>query len=257
MSEFESLRWEIEDGVATVWMDRPPVNAFTQSTYLEFTAFFRSAQDLLPGARVIVLTGAGKHFCAGNDLSEFPTLTPENSPERMRNIREAYEAVYDTPLPVVAAVNGAALGTGLCIAASCDLVVAADDARFGLPEVRVGVMGGARHAARLVPHMFVRYLHLTGQPLPAGEVARLGGTVSVVPAASLLDEARRVAGLVAQHSPVALRFAKQSLNRIEDMDLRTGYPYEQGLTGELSGHLDAKEAVASFLENREPVYTGQ
>jgi enoyl-CoA hydratase len=254
--ELTSLRWEVDDTVATLWMDRPPVNAFDQEMYVELKHFFDNITSIVPTARAVVITGAGRHFCAGNDLAEFPTITPENSPGRMKNIRDAYASIYDAPVPVIAAVGGAALGTGLCIAACADLIVAADDARFGLPEVNVGVMGGSRHAARLVPHQWVRYLHLTGEPLGAEEVHRLGGVLSVVPRERLLDEARALAAKVARHSPVALRFAKTALNHIEFSDIRSGYEYEQGLTGQMSGYADAKEAVAAFLEQRPPVYTG-
>ena len=177
----------------------------------------------LPEARVLVLAGRGKHFCGGNDLEEFKTLDPENSPGRMKEVREAFFSIYDSTKPVIAAVQGAAVGTGLAIAASCDLVVAAESSRFALPEVNVGVMGGAKHLSRMVPQGVVRLMHLSGDP---------------VPAAKLLPY-------------------EQSLNAIEYMDLKSGYEFEQSLTGELSGYEDSKEALNAFLERRTPVYTGR
>ena len=256
MSDMKFLRWTVDGTVATVTMDNPPVNAVTVTMYEEIRQFFTDTDRYIPEARAIVLTGAGRHFCGGSDLSGFQTLTPENAPARMKLAREAFWSIYDSPVPVIAAVHGVAVGTGLAIAASCDLVVAAEGARFGLPEVGVGMMGGAKHASRLVPQALVRYLHLTAEMMPAEEVIRYGGVLSVVPPEKLLDEASAVAAKIARHSPVALRFAKQSLNEIEYRDLKGGYEYEQGLSGQLSAYADAKEAVNAFVERRTPQYTG-
>ena len=253
---FNFLHWKIEGLIATVWLNRPPVNAVTQEMYIEIRKFFDDVAEYLPNVRAIVLTGEGKHFCGGNDLKEFQTMTPENAADRMRHVREAFFAIYDCPLPVIAAVNGTAIGTGLAIAASCDLVVASDDAKLGLPEVSVGVMGGAKHASRLVPQSMVRYLHLTGEALPAAEFARFGGILEVVPQSSLLQEAYAVAAKIVRHSPVTLGFAKRSLNSIEYMTLKSGYELEQGLSGELSAFSDSKEAVNAFFERRTPRYIG-
>jgi enoyl-CoA hydratase len=250
------LRWEIDGSVATVWLDRSPVNAVTQDMYGEIIELFTSTDSYLDGARAIVLTGTGKHFCGGNDLAEFQTLTPENSPARMKKIRESFWSIYDSPLPVIAAVRGVALGTGLAIAASCDLVIAGESARFGLPEIGVGIMGGAKHASRLVPQSVVRYLHLTAETMPAVELAKYGGVLDVVIDDLAVTRARELAAKMVRHSPVALRYAKQSLNHVEYLDLKRGYEYEQGLSSELSAYSDAKEAVNAFFEHREPQYTG-
>lgn len=256
MSDPQFLRWKADGTTGTVWLARPPVNAVTQQMYAEIRHFFGRIEEYLPNARAVVLTGDGRHFCGGNDLAEFQTMTPDNAPDRMRAVRDAFWAVRDAPVPVIGAVHGAALGTGLAIAASCDLVVAAEGAKLGLPEVNVGMMGGAKHASRLVPQALVRYLHLTGEPLPVEEVARFGGILRVVPPERLLDEAYAVAAKIVQHSPVTLQFAKRSLNEIEYRDLKGGYEFEQGLSGDLSAYADAKEAVNAFFERRPPVYTG-
>ncbi len=174
MNEFKFLHWTVDGRVATVTMDNPPVNAVTGEMYEEIRRFFGDVGRYVPEARAIVLTGAGRHFCGGSDLSGFKTLTPDNAPTRMKLVREAFWSIYDSPVPVIAAVHGVAVGTGLAIAASCDLVIAAEGARFGLPEVGVGMMGGAKHASRLVPQALVRYLHLTAEMMPAEEVADTG-----------------------------------------------------------------------------------
>lgn len=256
MSEWNFIDFSAEDTIGLVWLNRPPVNAVNGTMYSEIKQFFDNVASHLPDARVIVLGGRGKHFCGGNDLAEFQTMTPENAGERMRLVREAFWAIYDCPVPVIAAVHGVAVGTGLAIAASCDLVVAAEGARFALPEVTVGVMGGAKHLSRLVPQGVVRRLHLQGDLVRAEELQRYGGICEIVPGDQLDATARELARSIARHSPAVLRFAKRSLNAIEYMPLKEGYEFEQGLTGELAAYDDSKEAVNAFLERRAPVYTG-
>jgi enoyl-CoA hydratase len=206
---------------------------------------------------VVVLAGRGPHFCAGNDLTEFQTLDPGNAPDRLKLAREAFWAIYDSPLPVIAAVHGVAVGSGLAIAASCDMVVAAEGARFATPEVNVGVLGGAKHLSRLVPQGVVRLMHYTSDLYPVEKLLPYGGIVEIVPEERLLETAQGLARSIARHSPVTLQLAKRSLNGIEYMDLKPGYEFEQGLTQELSGYEDSKEAVNAFLERRSPNYTGR
>ena len=251
MSDYRYISLEERDRIATVRLSRPPVNAVNQEMYREIEQLFSRAD--LPGD-VVVLTSEGKHFCAGNDLEEFGTLTPANADARMAEVRAAFFAIQDCHLPVIGAVQGSALGTGLAIAASCDFVVAADDARFGVPEISVGVMGGARHLARLVPEPWVRWMYLTGAPVPAQELKALGAVIETCPAERLAERARDHASRIAAHSGAAIRMAKRSLNAIETMDLQAGYRFEQGLTTELCGHPDSQEAVRATLERREPRY---
>ncbi|MFI5953808.1 enoyl-CoA hydratase-related protein [Cryptosporangium sp. NPDC051539] len=257
MRDLRFIELEPDGPIATVWLDRPPVNATDTQLYNEIHHVFSHVDDYLPDARALVLAGRGPHFCAGNDLAEFQTMDPDNAPERLRTAREAFWAIYDSPTPVIAAVHGVAVGSGLAIAASCDLVVAAQGARFATPEVNVGVLGGAKHLSRLVPQGVVRLMHYTGDLYPAEQLQAYGGIVSVVPADQLLEESRKLARSIARHSPVALRLAKQSLNGIEYLPLKPGYEFEQGLTRQLSGYDDAKEAVNAFLERRPPHYTGR
>lgn len=254
MGQYSFLRWEAADGIATVWLSRPPVNSVSQAMYREITALFGNPGQLGDEVRVIVLTGAGRHFCAGNDLHEFATLTPQNADERMAEVRAAFFAIQDCPVPVIGAVHGAALGTGLAIAASCDFVVAAADARFGTPEVSVGVMGGARHLARLVPEPWVRWMYFTAEAVRGDQLARLGGVIEIAPAGGVLELACRHARLIARHSGPILTMAKRSLNTVETMDLQPGYAFEQSLTREISGHPDSVEAVRATLERRPPAY---
>jgi enoyl-CoA hydratase len=253
--ELQFVRVVRDEAVAIVWLARPPVNAVHVPMYREITRVFESVGDLAPPVGCVVLAADGKHFCAGNDLDEFETMTPENGRDRMREVRSAFFAIQDCQLPVIAAVQGAALGTGLAIAASADLIVAAEDARFGLPEISIGVMGGARHLMRIAPQPFARQMFFTGQPVSAGELYRVGGLNAVTTRDRLLEDAKALARVIARHSPVAIRTAKETLNRIEEMDLRTGYPFEQEHTVRLSGHRDAKEALSAFRAKRPPVWS--
>lgn len=251
MPELPSLLTTVEgSGVAIVRLNRAPANAVDQALYIALADLFARPDQLGADVRAIVLAGEGRHFCAGNDLDEFRTMTPDNGTERMWRVREAFFAIQDCPVPVIGAVHGAALGTGLAIAASCDFVVAAEDATFGLPELSVGVMGGARHLARIAPQPLVRRMFFTGEPLTASAFAEAGGAVVVCPRAQLMERARALALRIAGFSPTAVRLSKQVLNRIEVMDLQEGYRFEQGFTVRMSGHPDSSEALRAVAERR-------
>ena len=215
-------------------MSRPPVNAVNQAMYAEILELFTHLDELLPDAAVVILRGEGRHFSAGNDLGEFMTLTATNSPARMKLVREAFAAIYDCPVPVIAAVHGSALGTGVALAGSCDLVICSESARFGTPEVGVGVMGAAKHLSRLVPQQVVRKMYYTADPVSGRELLQYGGVTEVVPDDELLDAATALARRMTRHSQLALRTAKESLNTIEYMELKSAYEFEQGLTTRLA-----------------------
>jgi enoyl-CoA hydratase/carnithine racemase len=256
MKSFRYLKFRNEDPrVLEVRLARHPANAVDVDMYIEIAALFNQPLRAAPDAQVIVLGGEGRHFCAGNDLDEFASMTPDNGTERMWRVREAFFAIQDCPLPVIGAAHGAVLGTGLAIAASCDFLVATRDALFGLPELTVGVMGGARHLARLAPQPLVRRMFFSGESMTAEQFAAAGGSVAVCEDhASMMQEARRLALRVASFSPTAIRLAKGILNRIENMDIKSGYAFEQGYTVQMSGHPDSKEALAAFREKRSATY---
>lgn len=250
---FLSVRWH--GPVAVVTMDRPPVNAVSQEMYGEIRELFSRTDEFLANARAVVLRGEGRHFCAGNDLGEFGSLTPANATGRMKLVREAFASIYDCPVPVIAAVHGAAAGTGVAITASCDLVVCAESARLSVPEVSVGIMGAAKHLSRLVPEHVMRLMYFTAEPVAAAQLLPYGGLVEVVPDDQLLDAALALARRITVHSAVALRHAKESLNSVEYMDLKAGYEFEQRVTVRLSGHPDSQEARRAVLEKRLPSYS--
>ncbi|ASC65103.1 MULTISPECIES: enoyl-CoA hydratase/isomerase family protein [Achromobacter] len=254
---FESLRVELQDHVATVWLDHPPVNAVHTQLLQDLTlAMDMFSED--PEVRCVILTGQGRIFCAGADLKGRAEMLshPAGLPQHSRRTRELFHAIRECSKPVIGALNGPALGAGLGIAASCDILVAAEGACLGLPEVDVGLLGGVKHAQRLFGHSRLRRMMLTGMRVPAEELYRLGVVEACVPGDRLLDEAGQIARQIAAKSPTSVQLMIQTANAIEDMSLRDGYRYEQDMTAQVAKSDDAKEARQAFLEKRAPVFKG-
>jgi enoyl-CoA hydratase len=243
-----------ELGIVHVRLNRPPANAVDRTMYCEIADLFHDIDQVGAHVRAVILSGVGSHFCAGNDLNEFASMTPENGTERMWRVREAFFSITECRVPVIGAIHGAALGTGLALVASCDFAVAAEDARLGLPELTVGVMGGARHLARVAPEPLVRRMFFTGEQISARDFAQAGGSIIVCSAPGVMPEAERLAARIASFSPTAVRVGKQVLDRVEWMALKEGYTFEQAATVRMSGHPDSKEALTAFRERRAAIY---
>lgn len=251
------IKLEVKDFIATITMDNPPVNAQSLEFIQRLTDIFDEISDR-DDVRVAVLTGQGKCFSAGADLKNRPDLSAPGAPwKRNRIVREVSYSIIECNKPVIAAVNGAALGAGLGLAASCDIIVASENAVFGLPEVDVGLMGGGKHAARIFPHSLTRRMMLTGYRAPASELYRRGIIEECLPQDELMPWVMDMAGSIASKSPLATSFAKDSMRTIENMTLRDGYRYEQNNTHKLSQSEDAKEAINAFKEKRQPVFKGK
>ena len=255
--ELEYLDCRVEGRTAVVALDRPPVNAVHQPMYQEIQAVFTDPFRLGPGLRAVVLAGNGPHFCAGHELAELEAMDPEAARSAMFWMREAFQAVRSCPLPVIGAVHGAVLGTGLALAASCDFTVAGEGARFGLPEVQVGAAGGAKHLSRILPQPVVRMMYFTAEPISAQQMYELGGVVRTAPDGGVVPAALETAEAVCRHSPAVLREAKLSLNQAEFLDTAHGYQVEQEATIRLAGHPDAKEAVRAVRRKGPPRYGQQ
>jgi enoyl-CoA hydratase/carnithine racemase len=259
--EFEALRHHrvaIADHVAEVTIAHPPVNAQNEATQDELILIMDCLSDR-DEVRAVILTGEGRAFCAGVDIKARAgkVWSPGERRRNLRGARESYHAVRECAKPVIGAINGAALGAGLAIVASCDILIAAEEASLGLPEVTVGLMGGCRHAMQLFGRSRVRRMMLTGDRVDGAELYRLGVVEACVPQAALLPEARAIARRIAGHSPLATRLAKQSLNAIEEMSLRDGYRFEQDMTLQLGQSDDAREAMLAFRDKRAPRFTGR
>ncbi|MCW5688392.1 MAG: enoyl-CoA hydratase/isomerase family protein [Pseudolabrys sp.] len=252
-----TLRIEKADRIARVTLDRPPVNALTMQLYGEIGDVFASANEW-NDLNVIVFGSAGtRAFCAGLDLNEFLAATVEEDPKRAAIIRRCFSAIRNAAVPVIAAVNGPALGAGCVIASLCDMRIASETATFGLPEINVGRCGGGAHIGRLVPQGMLRRMFFTGQPITAAEAYRVGLVEEVVPAAELGAAVDRLAKVIAQKAPLGLRLGKQALNEVEFMPVEDGYAREQQYSTRLMATEDAREATRAVVEKRKPVFVGR
>ncbi len=252
-----AIRVSVADHVATVVIDRPPVNAVDAPTFVEIRDTFRSFDDDRD-VRVAVFTGAGERaFIGGADLKaveeeDKSTWAASRLVDRGRLARDAMWAIYDCAVPVIAAVNGPAIGAGLALAAVCDIILAAEEATFGTTEINVGLLGASSHLSLLVGRHKVRELFLTGELISAAELQRLGAVRRVVPRGDLGATAAALAADLAAKSPIALRLAKESLNRAEFLPLKEAYRTEQDYTARLLGFDDSAEARRAYLERRAP-----
>lgn len=258
MHDLTQLKVALDGHVAVLTLDAPPVNALTRTLNDELTLALDRISEL-DEVRAVVLTGAGKVFCAGADLKgRAETIKgPGDLPAHSRRTRECFHAIRECAKPVVAAINGAALGSGLAMIASADILVASQKAAVGLPEIDVGLMGGARHAMRLFSHSRLRRMALTGLRVDGQELYRLGIVEACTAPDDLLPTALDIARTIAAKSPVATRMCKHTMNVIEDLSLRDGYRYEQDMTAAIGRTEDAREAQAAFREKRPPVFQGR
>ncbi|GAA2210146.1 enoyl-CoA hydratase family protein [Nonomuraea monospora] len=220
--------------ITEVIMDVPPVNALPVRAWEELARAVRQAGDD-PATRVVVLRAEGRGFNAGVDIKEmrrtegFTALVGAN-----RACHAAFAAVYECAVPVVAAVHGYCLGGGIGLAGNADIVVAAEEAYFGLPEVDRGALGAATHLARLVPQHLVRAMVYTCRNVTAAELHAFGSVLEVVPRDKLREAALQVAEQIAAKDPYVIRRAKESLNGIDPVDVHRSYRFEQGFTFELN-----------------------
>lgn len=248
----------IKDHIAVVTLDAPPVNAVSVDMMEQLIAAFDRISDL-DEVRCAILTGNGRIFSAGADIKSRAGVVdePGYAWKRARLARESGYCIMENKKPVIAAINGAALGAGWGYAVSCDILYASETAVVGLPEIDVGLMGGARHSMRVLGHSLVRRMLLTGYRVPAAELYRRGVIEACVPPADLMPTVMEVARTIASKSPVASRIAKHALATIEGTGVRDGYRFEQNMTHELSKSEDSKEAMRAFAEKRPPVFKGR
>ncbi len=250
-----SFHTEIRDGIAELVIDNPPVNALTTKGWADLA---REIQSLSAdeSVRVLVIRADGRGFQCGVDVKE---LAEDGSliVEANRGCYDTFGAIYDCPVPVISAVHGYCLGGGIGIAGASDLVIASEDATFGLPEIDRGALGAATHAMRMFGMQEARRMLLTGEPIDAAEAFRLGGLLRVVPTGTVREAALELAGKIAAKSPKAVRAAKASLNGIELLDVKQSYRFEQGFTLELYTSAESQEARDAFVEKRDAKFDGK
>ena len=237
-------------GIADVVIDYPPVNALPVQGWFDLASAVTAA-GADPGVHVVVLAAEGRGFCAGVDIKEMQR-TPGHDAlvGANRGCFAAFAAVYDCPVPVIAAVHGFCLGGGVGLAGNADIVIAAEDATFGLPEVDRGALGAATHLARLVPQPLMRAMVYTCRTVTARQLLAFGTVLDVVPAAGLRAAARQLAEEIAAKDPAVIRLAKQSLNGIDPVDVKRSYRYEQGFTFELNLAGAGDRARQAFVDGK-------
>lgn len=257
--ETQYVKTTMEGGVAVVTIDRPPVNALGEQLEAELQEVFL-ALDRSDEVRVVILTGAGERaFIAGADIKAFPGMDEEGAYRMSQRTQGVLRTIEQCRNVVIAAVGGLALGGGAEVALACDLRVADETARFGFPEVGLGLLpgaGGTQRLTRLVGPGKAKLLILTGDPVSASEAHSLGLVEKVVPKGQALSAARDLAARIMARGPVAVANAKKAIAAAE-LDAEGGFERESRLFGQLFNTADQKEGVAAFLEKRKPAFVGR
>ncbi len=249
-----------EDGVELLVLANPPVNALSSRVLAVLDGALRAiAADRT--VRAVVLAGDGAQFSAGADLKELATLDPTTAPEAVRRGQELFQRLAELPVPSVVAVHGVALGGGFELCLACDLRVADDSAKFGVPEVSHGlipVWGATQRLPRLVGVAKAQELCLTGQLLSAQEAQRIGLLNKLVPSGQELRAARDLAHTIGQRAPRAVRAIKRAVRSSGDLTLAEGLALESSLlASEILPSKDLSEGLRAFSEHRPPKFTGE
>ena len=257
--EYENLIVEIEDGIATLTINRPQtLNALNTATLKELSRAFQELEENAQ-VKVIILTGAGKAFVAGADISEMKDKNAIGGREFGLLGQSVFTAIENLSKPVIAAVNGYALGGGTELALACDMIYASEKAKFGQPEVGLGVtpgFGGTQRLPRRVGLAMAKELIFTGRIIDAKEAFRIGLVNKVVSSESLIEEVRRLAEEIASKGQVSVKLAKAVMNRGMDTDLHSALMLEADAFGLCFSTADQKEGMTAFLEKRKPRFAG-
>jgi enoyl-CoA hydratase len=257
---FDNLLVERDGAVAILTINRPTVlNALNTQTIDELRrAMLEVKADAT--ARAIIVTGAGpKSFVAGADINELAVLSPTAGRDHALAGQHVFDVIENLGKPVIAAINGFALGGGCELAMACTLRIAADTARLGQPEIALGLIpgyAGTQRLPRLVGKGRAMEMLLTGAPIGADEALRIGLVHRVVPAADLMTEARKLAAQLAANAPVAMRYIISALNKGLEMPFAEACQYEATLFGLVASTEDMREGTAAFLEKRKPEFKG-
>jgi len=253
---FENILLEKEDGIATITFNRPDaLNALNNQTRAEFYSAMKDvAED--NNIKVVILTGAGRAFVAGSDIKELKQTTSLDA----HNIHRLGMVVEKLEKPVIAAVNGFALGGGCEIVMACDIIIASDKARFGQPEINLGIIpggGATQRLPRLVGVCKAKELILTGDIIKAEEAEKIGLVNRVVPGENLMAAAKEIAKKIAAKSKATVRLAKDVINKGMQTSLETGLDYEREIYSLCLTLEDKEEGINAFIEKREPQFKGR
>jgi enoyl-CoA hydratase/carnithine racemase len=252
---------EVQDGIMRLTLNRPEVmNSFNFALLHALRAKVESLR-FAPAVRVVIITGQGdKAFCSGADLKERATLSPIQVKEFITTIRNLFTAIEQLPQPVIAAINGVALGGGTELALAADLRIAANHASMGLTETRLAIIpgaGGTQRLPRLVGKGKAKELIFTGQRIDAAEALRIGLVNKVCEAPALIDECRKLSAMICETGPIAIEQAKYAINYGMETDLATGLAIESNAYWVCIPTEDRLEGLAAFREKRKPVYKGK
>ncbi|MGC8720514.1 MAG: enoyl-CoA hydratase/isomerase family protein [Thermodesulforhabdaceae bacterium] len=258
---YENILFEVrDDGVAILTINRPKsLNALNPQTLEEIDRAIDEVEKN-DKIKVLVITGAGeKAFVAGADITEFPKMNPLQAYKFAEKGQNVFFRLEQLPKPVIACVNGFALGGGCELAMSCDFIYASDKAKFGQPEINLGIIpgfGGTQRLARLVGRAKAKELCMTGEMISAEEARNIGLVAKVFPAESLLEETLKVASALAQKSQIAIRAIKRVIDEGVGSDLRTACQLEVNAFALTFASEDAREGVQAFLEKRKANFKG-
>jgi enoyl-CoA hydratase len=259
-NEYKTILYEKKGGAAWITMNRPEVlNAQNDQLRSELVDALETAgRD--DEVHAVVITGAGeKAFCAGADISEFPHRFPTDY-IKQKWVQRPYDVMRALPKPIIAAVNGLALGGGCETVLACDCVIAVDTAQFGQPEIRVGVIpggGGTQVLPRLIGEKRAKELIFSGRFITAAEALSMGMINQVVPKEKLMEAAQKMVGDFLKNSPIILKLAKIAVNKSLDTPLTVGLDCEREIFALCFGTEDQKEGAKAFLEKRKPSYKGK
>jgi enoyl-CoA hydratase len=261
MSEYQNLIFDNQDGIGVVTVNRPKaLNALNADTMAELDRLAGAiAKD--PAVKAVIITGAGdKAFVAGADIAYMQPLSAADGRTWGKAGQAVFDKIENLPQPVIAAVNGFALGGGCELAMACDIRIASDKAKFGQPEVTLGItpgFGGTQRLPRLVGKGRAKELLFTGDMIDAADAYRIGLVNKVVAPEELMDAAIALARKIMSRGPVAVGLCKAAVNEGLDTDLQTGVAYEAEVFGLCFATADQKEGMAAFLEKRKPEFTGK
>ena len=246
-----SINYDIDNnGVLEVVMDNPPVNALGIADTDQLATIFESVAKNLD-VKVAILTAVGKGFCAGVDIKEIENLPSNEGILRInKSCFDAFASVYECAVPVIVAVNDFCLGSGVGLAGAADIVIAAEGAQFGLPEVDNGALGALTHLTRLVPQQRARQMLYTCETAGAEELKGYGSVYEVVSPERLLTFAREIAMKIVSKPSKTIRAAKESANAIELVNIRNSYRFEQGFTYELNLAGEGEKARQAFIDGK-------
>lgn len=246
----------MSDHIAEIILNAPPVNALTSSEWHDFADLLQQLSNDSK-VRVVLIRATGKGFCAGVDIKEL-----QKDPNKIKDVNKGCwrvaEAIQQCAVPVISACHGFVLGGGILISGASDIVLATEDAFFGLPEIDRGALGGGAHLSRLFPLQAVRKMMFTGKSISAQRALNYGAIESIhIDQDSLIAAAMDIAKDIASKSPIAVRLAKQALNEIEPSDVNAQYEKEQAYTLKLYQSSDSQEARDAFVEKREADFSNE